>query len=139
LKLEECFSSAGWGYVIEASLLNLLSNKRFPERGRAVFKVDTGFRGPVMVTADIFELLGLSDFEVPEDLRPSYSTLAGPVEMRSAPALLELGGQEMETDVLTPYNAPSRMLLGFEVLRQLDLALIRDRICFLKIKQGRKN
>ena len=133
LKLEECFEAADWGYVIEASLLNPLSDRRFPESGSAVFKVDTGFSGPVMVTNDVFDMLGLSDIEAPEDLRPTYSTMKGPLTMRSAPALLHLGGRTIETDILTPYVAPSRMLIGFKVLRQLDLALIRDRACFLKI------
>lgn len=133
MKPEECFESADWGYVLEASLLNPLSDKRFPERGRAVFKIDTGFSGAVMVTSDVFELLRLSDIEVPEDLRPSYTTLAGPMTMRSAPAILEVAGSRIETDILTPVIAPSRMILGFQVLKQLNLALLRDRACFLKV------
>ena len=58
MKVKECFESGDWGYAIEASILNPLRDQRFPERGRAVFKVDTGFNGPTMVTNDIFELLG---------------------------------------------------------------------------------
>jgi len=131
LKLKECFESADWGYVIEASILNPLRDQRFPERGRAVFKVDTGFNGPMMVTSDIFELLRLSDIEVPEDMRPSYMTLAGAATMRSAPAVLEIAGKQIETDVLTTSAGPSRMLVGFQVLRQLNLALLRNRACFL--------
>jgi len=131
LRLKECFESADWGYVIEASLLNPLSDRRFPEVGRAVFKVDTGFNGPLMVTNDVFELLRLPDIEVPDDLRPTYATLAGPLTMRSAPALLEIAGRRIEIDVLTPRNAASRLLVGFQILRRLDLALLRDRTCFL--------
>jgi clan AA aspartic protease len=132
LKLRECFESADWGYVIEASILNPLSDQRFPERGRAVFKVDTGFNGPMMVTNDIFELLRLSDFEVPEDIRPSYMTLAGTLTMRSAPVVLEIAGKQMETDVLTTFAGPSRMLVGFQVLRQLNIALLGNRACFME-------
>lgn len=132
MKLRECFESADWGYVIEASILNPLRDQRFPERGRAVFKVDTGFNGPTMVTNDIFELLRLSDIEVPEDMRPSYTTLAGTLTMRSAPAVLEVAGKRIETDVLTTFAAPSRMLVGFLVLKQLNLALLENRACFLE-------
>jgi len=132
LKLRECFEAADWGYVIEASLLNLLREQRFPERGRVIFKIDTGFNGPTMVTNDIFELLHLSDIEVPEDMRPSYTTLAGTLTMRSAPALLEIADRQIETDILTTVGAPSRLLVGFQVLRQLDLALLKKRACFLR-------
>ncbi|HXZ89562.1 MAG TPA: hypothetical protein VEG61_00745 [Candidatus Dormibacteraeota bacterium] len=132
MKLRECFESADWGYVIEASLLNLLRDQRFPERGRVIFKIDTGFNGPTMVTNDIFELLHLSDIEVPEDMRPSYTTLAGTLTMRSAPALLEIADRQIETDILTTVGAPSRLLVGFQVLRQLDLALLKKRACFLR-------
>jgi clan AA aspartic protease len=132
LNLRECFESADWGYVIEASILNPLTDQRFPERGRAVFKVDTGFSGPMMVTNDIFELLRLSDIEVPEDIRPSYMTMAGNLTMRSAPAVLEIAGKQMETDVLTAFAGPSRMLVGFQVLRQLNIALLRNRACFME-------
>jgi len=133
LKLKECFKSAGWGYVIEASILNPLDDQRFPERGRAVFKVDTGFSGPMMVTNDIFELLRFSDIEVPEDLRPAYQTLGGTVTMRSAPAVLEVAGKLIETDILTTFAAPSRMLVGFQILKQLNLALLTNRACFLEV------
>ena len=132
MKLRECFEAADWGYVIEASLLNLLREQRFPERGRVIFKIDTGFNGPTMVTNDIFELLHLSDIEVPEDMRPSYTTLAGTLTMRSAPALLEIADRQIETDILTTVGAPSRLLVGFQVLRQLDLALLKKRACFLR-------
>jgi len=131
LKLRECFESADWGFVIEASILNPLRDQRFPERGRVIFKVDTGFNGPTMVTNDIFELLRLSDIEVPEDIRPSFTTLAGTLTMRSAPALLEVADKQIETDILTTFGPPSRMLVGFQVLRQLDLALLKNRACFL--------
>lgn len=131
MKLRECFESADWGYVIEASIVNPLRDQRFPERGRAVFKVDTGFNGPMMVTNDIFELLRLSDIEVPEDTRPSYMTLAGALTMRSAPAVLEIADKQIETDILTTFAAPSRMLVGFQVIRQLNVALLRNRACFL--------
>jgi len=137
LKLKECFESTDWGYVIEASILNPLRDQRFPERGRAVFKVDTGFNGPTMVTSDIFELLRLSDIEVPEDMRPSYMTLAGALTMRSAPAVLEIAGRQIETDILTSCAGPSRMLVGFQVLRQLNIALLGNRACFLE--SGRRN
>jgi len=132
LKPKECFESADWGYVIEASILNPLRDQRFPEKGRAVFKLDTGFNGPMMVTSDIFELLHLSDIEVPEDMRPSYITLGGTLSMRSAPAILEVAGRQIETDVLTAFAGPSRMLVGFQVLRHLNIALLRDRACFLE-------
>ena len=135
MKLRERFESADWGYVIEASILNPLHDQRFPERGRAIFKVDTGFNGPMMVTNDIFELLRLSDIEVPEDMRPSYMTLAGALTMRSAPGVLEIAGKRIETDILTTFAAPSRMLLGFQVLKQLNLALLRNRTCFLEVAQ----
>jgi clan AA aspartic protease len=131
LKLRECFESSDWGYAIEASVLNPLRGQRFPEKGRAVFKVDTGFSGPMMVTNDIFELLRLSDIEVPEDMRPSYMTLAGALTMRSAPAVLDIAGKRIETDILTTFVGPSRMLVGYQVLRQLNLALLRNRACFL--------
>jgi len=85
-----------------------------------------------MVTNDIFELLHLSDIEVPEDMRPSYTTLAGTLTMRSAPALLEIADRQIETDILTTVGAPSRLLVGFQVLRQLDLALLKKRACFLR-------
>lgn len=132
MKLKECFESADWGYVVEASILNPLRDQRFPERGRAVFKVDTGFDGSIMVSTDIFELLHLSDIEVPDDIRPSYMTLAGEIIMRSAPAVLEIAGKKIETDILTTLAAPSRMLVGFQILKQLNLALLRNRACFLE-------
>ncbi len=132
MKVKECFESGDWGYAIEASILNPLRDQRFPERGRAVFKVDTGFNGPTMVTNDIFELLRLSDIEVPEDMRPSYMTLAGALTMRSAPAVLEIAGKQIETDVLTTFGGPTRMLLGFQVLRQLNIALLGNHACFLE-------
>jgi predicted aspartyl protease len=133
LKLRECFEAADWGYVIEASILNPLLDHRFPERGRAVFKLDTGFNGPTMVTNDIFELLRLSDIEVPDDMRPSYATLAGTLTMRSAPALLEVAGKQIETDILTTLSGPSRMLVGFQVLKRLNLALLENRACVLDV------
>jgi len=133
LKLKECFESADWGYVIEASILNPLLDQRFPERGRAVFKLDTGFSGPTMVTNDIFELLRLSDIEVPEDMRPSYTTLTGTLTMRSAPALLEVAGKQIETDILTTLTGPSRMLVGFQILKRLNLALLQNRACILDV------
>ena len=133
MKLKECFESADWGYVIEASILNPLLDQRFPERGRAVFKLDTGFSGPTMVTNDIFELLRLSDIEVPEDMRPSYTTLTGTLTMRSAPALLEVAGKQIETDILTTLTGPSRMLVGFQILKRLNLALLQNRACILDV------
>jgi hypothetical protein len=87
----------------------------------------------MMVTGDIFEVLGFSDIEVPEDMRPSYTTLAGTMIMRSAPGVFEVGGKRIETDFLTTFAGPSRMLVGFQVLKQLNLALLRDRACFLEI------
>jgi len=133
LKVKECFESADWGYGIEASILNPLNDQRFPEAGKAIFKVDTGFNGPMMVTNDIFELLCLSDIEVPDDMRPSYKTLAGAVTMRSAPAVLEVDGRQIETDIFTAFTGPTRMLVGFQVLRQLNMGLLRNRVCFLEI------
>ena len=133
MKLKQCFESADWGYVLEASILNPLRNQRFPDNGRALFKVDTGFNGPIMVTGDVFELLRLSDIEIPEDMRPSYMTLAGTATMRSAPAVLEIAGKGIETDILTPLAGPSRMLVGFQVLRQLTIALLGNRACFLQV------
>ena len=133
MKLKECFESADWGYVLEASVLNPLRNQRFPDSGRALFKVDTGFNGPIMVTGDVFELLRFSDIEVPEDMRPSYITLAGTVTMRSAPAVLEIAGKEIETDILTALGGSSRMLVGFQVLRQLNVGLLGNRACFLQV------
>ena len=132
-EVRECFESADWGYVVEASILNPLHDQRFLERGRAVFKVDTGFNGPTMVTNDIFDLLRLSDIEVPEDMRPTYMTLAGTITMRSAPAVLEIAAKRIETDILTTVAAPSRMLVGFKVLKELNLALLRNRACFLEV------
>ena len=137
MRVKGCFEAADWGYVIEASLLNPLADERFPQRGRAVFKVDTGFSGPVLVTNDIFELLHLPNIEVPEDLRPTYTTLTGPLPMRSAPALIQVADRELETDILTPINSPSRVLIGFQVLKQLDLALLKDRACFLEVAKKR--
>lgn len=87
MRIEDCFEAADWGYVIEASILNPLHDLRFPEAGNVVFKIDTGFNGPAMVTGDIFEFLRFSDIEVPDDIRPTYGTLAGELTMRSAPAL----------------------------------------------------
>ena len=57
-------------------------------------------------------------------MRPSYMTLAGALTMRSAPAVLEIAGKQIETDVLTTFGGPTRMLLGFQVLRQLNIALL---------------
>lgn len=88
------------------------------------------FNGPTMLTNEIFELLGLSDIEVPEDMRPSYTTLGGILTMRSAPAVLELAGKRVETDILTTFAAPSRMLVGFQVIKHLNLALLENRACF---------
>lgn len=135
MKLKECFESADWGYVIQASIVNLLHDPEIPRERRAVFKVDTGFAGPIMVTSDIFELLRFSDTEVPDDMRSSYVALAGAVSVRSAPAVLEIGGKEIETDILTPLVGPSRMLVGFQLLRRLNLALLRNRACFLAISE----
>ena len=137
MRLESCFASAEWGYVVEASLRNSLSEERFPETGTTVFKLDTGFNGPVMVTGDIFELLHFSNIEVPEDLRPSYATLAGPIVMRSAPAEVEIGRRKVETDILTPLTGAGRMLVGFQVIRQFDIALLRDRACLIKVVKPR--
>lgn len=75
------------------------------------------------------------DVEVPEDLRPTYTTLAGPLTMRSAPPVLEVAANKIYTDILTPFITPSRMLLGFQVLKQFDLALLRDRAFFLNVER----
>ena len=133
MNVRECFEAADWGYVIEASVLNPLHDLRFPETGGMLFKVDTGFNGPTLVTGDIFEFLRLADIEVPEDIRPTYSTLAGPLPMRAAPAILEVDGKQLETEVLTPLTGPSRMLIGFQVLKDLNLALLGKKACFLSI------
>jgi len=133
LKVEGCFEAGDWGYVIEASILNPLHDLRFPETGKVLFKIDTGFNGPTLVTSDVFEFLRLEEMEVPDDMRPTYATLAGPLTMRSAPAMLEVKGKKLETDILTPLLGPSRMLLGFRMLRELNLALLGKRTCFVSM------
>ena len=53
--------------------------------------------------------------------------------MRSAPAVLEIDGKQIETDILTAFAGPTRMLAGFQVLRQLNTGLLRNRVCFLEL------
>lgn len=134
MRIEDCFEAADWGYVIEARILNPLHDLRFPEAGNVVFKIDTGFNGPAMVTGDIFEFLRFSDIEVPDDIRPTYGTLAGELTMRSAPALLEVQGKQLETDILTPLIGPSRMLVGFQIIRELNLALLGNKTCLVRLE-----
>lgn len=131
MEVRDCFEAEDWGYVVEASLLNPLHNLRFPEAGKLIMKVDTGFNGPTLVTSDVFEFLRLPDIEVPEDIRPSYRTLAGTFTMRSAPAILEVDGKQLETDVLVPLLRPGKLLLGCQILRELKLALLEKKTCFV--------
>ena len=118
--------------MVEARVINPLFDLSFPEIGQLVFKVDTGFSGPVMVTAEVLERLKLTNIEVPEDARPVYSTMTGPIAMRSAPAILSINGKEIETDILTPLYGLGRFLIGFEILRKLNLALLRSKACFIE-------
>jgi predicted aspartyl protease len=133
LKLRDCYEAGDWGYVIEASIVNPLHDLRFPEEGKLLVKLDTGFSGPVLVTADVFEFLRLSEIEVPEDMRPSYGTMAGVVIMRSAPGILEVDGKQIETDILTPLVGLGRILVGFQVLKELDIALMGRKACFVAL------
>lgn len=132
MRIRECFEAADWGYIIQAGVLNPLSDTRFPETGVAVFKVDTGFNGPLMVTGDIFEFLQLRNIEVPDDIRPTYGTMGGPLTLRSAPAVLEVDRKQLETDILTPITGSGRMLVGYQVLKQLNLALLEKKACFIR-------
>jgi clan AA aspartic protease len=132
LEVRDCFEAAEWGYVVEASIVNPLRDLRFPETGKVMIKVDTGFSGPVLVTGDVFEFLRLPDIEVPEDLRPSYRTFAGALTMRSAPAIIEINGSQLETDIFTPMLVPGKMLIGCQVLRDLNLALLGKKTCFVR-------
>jgi len=133
LKLRDCFEAGDWGYVIEASVLNPLHDLRFPQEGKLLVKLDTGFSGPVLVTADVFEFLRLSEIEVPEDMRPSYGTMAGEIIMRSAPGIVEVDGKQIETDILTPLVGLGRILVGFQVLKELDIALMGRKACFVAL------
>ena len=131
MSVRDCFEAGDWGYVIEASILNLLHNLRFPEMGKVLLKVDTGFSGSVVVTGDVFEFLRLPDIEVPEDIQPAYRTLAGALTMRSAMGVLEAGGKQLETDILTPLQGPGKLLIGCQVLKELELALLGKKTCFV--------
>jgi len=133
LKLRDCFEAGDWGYVIEASVFNPLHDLRFPEEGKLLVKLDTGFSGPALVTADVFEFLRLSEIEVPEDMRPSYGTMAGEIIMRSAPGIVEVDGKQIETDILTPLVGLGRILVGFQVLKELDIALMGRKACFVAL------
>lgn len=131
MKVRDCFEAGDWGYVVEGGLLNPLLGLRFPEKGKLLFRVDTGFSGPILVTGDVFEFLGLSDIEVPDEMRPNYRTFTGPLTMRSATAIVEINGRQLDTDILTPLVGPSRIMIGFQVLRRLELALLREKACFV--------
>ncbi len=131
MEVRDCFEADGWGYVVEASLLNPLHDLRFPEAGKLIMRVDTGFSGPTLVTSDVFEFLRLPDIELPEDIQPSYRTIAGAFTMRSAPAILEVDGKQLETDVLSPLLGPGKLLIGCQVLRKLKLALLEKKACFV--------
>jgi predicted aspartyl protease len=131
-KTKDCFQASDWGYVIEARLTNPLRNLHFPEVGNTVFKVDTGFNGPIIVPEDVFEFLKLTDIEVPEDARPTYSTLTGPLTMRSAPGVFEANGKRLYTDILAPLAGRGRLLVGFRILNEFTLALLGDRACFIR-------
>jgi predicted aspartyl protease len=134
LEVRDCFDAEDWGYAIEASLLNPLQDLRFPESGKILMKVDTGFTGPVLVTTDVFEFLRLSDIEVPDEIRPTYRTLAGAFTMRSAPAMLEVNGKRLETDILAPLLGPSKLLIGCRIIRELNLALLGKKTCFVSLQ-----
>lgn len=131
MRVRDCFEAGDWGYVIEASIVNPLHDLRFPETGELLLKVDTGFSGSIIVTGDVFEFLRLPDIEIPEDIRPVYRTLAGALTMRSAAAILEVDGKQLETDILTPLQGPGRLLVGCRVLKGLELALLRGKTCFV--------
>lgn len=133
MSVRDCYEAGDWGYVIEASILNPLHNLRFPEMGKVLLKVDTGFSGPVVVTGDVFEFLRLPDIEVPEDIQPAYRTLAGALTMRSAMGILEAGGKQLETDILTPLQGLGKLLIGCQVLKELELALLGKKTCFVSI------
>ena len=136
MKVRDCFEAGDWGYVIEASIVNPLHDLRFPEIGKLLLKVDTGFSGPIVVTGDIFEFLRLPDIEIPEDIRPVYWTLAGALTMRSAAAILEVDGKQLETDILTPLQGPARLLIGSRVLKEIEIALLRKKTCFVSSQQS---
>ena len=131
LEVRDCFEAGDWGYVVEASLLNPLHDLRLPEDGKMMMKVDTGFSGPVLVTRDVFQFLRLPDIEVPEDIRPSYRTLTGALPMRSAPGIIDVHGKQIDTDILTPLFGPDRLLVGCQILRSLNLALLGKNTCFV--------
>lgn len=57
LEVRDCFDAEDWGYAIEASLLNPVQDLRFPESGKILMKVETGFTGSVLVTTDVFRTL----------------------------------------------------------------------------------
>ena len=133
MNIRDCFEAGDWGYVIEASILNPLHDLRFPETGKLLLRVDTGFSGPIVVTGDVFEFLRLPDIEVPEDIRPTYRTLAGAMTMRSAMAIVEADRKQVETDILTPLQGPGKLLIGCQVLKELELALLGKKTCFVSI------
>jgi predicted aspartyl protease len=110
-------SSSGKTPALRVKLYNLLGE----EFGTMDIPVDTGFSGSVMVETEDYDFFSVG--ELPRSLWRTYRTLTGPLPMRTARAILEVGGKRLEAFVESPYYGGGKRLIGREVLSQLVLVL----------------
>uniref|UniRef100_A0A7C1GB11 Clan AA aspartic protease n=1 Tax=Thermofilum adornatum TaxID=1365176 RepID=A0A7C1GB11_9CREN len=91
------------------------------ELGPLDIPIDTGFSGSIMVETEEYDFFRVG--ELPRELWRTYRTLTGPLPMRTARAILEVGGKKLEVFVESPYYGGGKRLVGREVLSQLVLVL----------------
>jgi len=84
------------GYpVLRVKLFSLAGEELEVELG-----VDTGFEGSILLDRETYEFFAVG--ELPREAWRRYRTLAGPLPMRTARAVAELGGRRFEVLVETP-------------------------------------
>jgi predicted aspartyl protease len=81
--------------TLRVKLFNLAGEELEVELG-----VDTGFEGSILLDREAYEFFAVG--ELPREAWRRYRTLAGPLPMRTARAVAELGGRRFEVLVETP-------------------------------------
>jgi predicted aspartyl protease len=116
-----CFGYAR-GVVHEYPVLRVrLFNLAGEEFGTVELGVDTGFEGSILLDREAYEFFAVG--ELPREAWRRYRTFAGPLPMRTARAVAELGGRRVEVLVETPLYGGGKRLVGRELLNKLVLVL----------------
>ena len=102
--------------TLRVKLFNLAGEELEVELG-----VDTGFEGSILLDREAYEFFAVG--ELPREAWRRYRTLAGPLPMRTARAIAELGGRRFEVFVETPLYGGGKRLAGRELLNALIIVL----------------